>query len=95
LKNRGVVIPEFSGEIFREKGCEKCANTGFRGRSCIAEVLVPGEEIRKITQKGVRSEEIFRAAVADGMRTEWEESILKVVRGETSFEEVVRRIQKF
>ena len=95
LKNRGVAVPEFSGEIFREKGCEKCANTGFRGRSCIAEVLVPGEEIRKITQKGVRSEEIFRAAVADGMRTEWEESILKVVRGETSFEEVVRRIQKF
>jgi type II secretory ATPase GspE/PulE/Tfp pilus assembly ATPase PilB-like protein len=95
LQNRGVEIPEFSGEIFREKGCEKCAGTGFRGRSCVAEVLIPGEQIRKITQKGVRSEEIFHAAVADGMRTEWEEAILKVVQGETSFEEIVRRVQKF
>ena len=93
LRTRGFEI-NFDGKILRERGCEKCAKIGFYGRMCVGEILLPNDEIRKITAKGVRAEEIFRIAKRDGMRSMWEEAILKVVQKETSFSEILRCVEK-
>ena len=89
LASRGFEF-QMPERIFQEKGCPACSNTGFRGQTAIGEVLVPSVEIRKIIKRDVRAQEIEEVAKSLGMRTSWEESVLKVVKGETTFSEILR-----
>jgi type IV pilus assembly protein PilB len=76
--------------IYRPKGCAKCNQLGYKGRTCIAEVMIINEQIRSlITQRESfqRIKEEARATV--GMRTLYESSIKKVEEGITSFEEAL------
>ncbi len=55
--------------LHRPKGCERCRNTGFRGRIGIYELLVANEEIRQLATQRVSSQVIKQAAIRAGMRT--------------------------
>ncbi|WP_018879391.1 type II secretion system ATPase GspE [Thioalkalivibrio sp. ALE9] len=74
----------------RPVGCEACSHTGYRGRLAIVEFLVLTEEIRSLVMRHATSHEIDRAARAEGMRTMYEDGLDKVVRGQTTLEEVLR-----
>ena len=77
-------------QLYRPVGCPRCSGTGYYGRSCIAEMLVMTDEIRRLVLRREDAGAIHRAAVAGGMRTLYEDGMLKVVRGTTSLEEVLR-----
>ncbi len=75
--------------IYRAKGCAKCNNTGYRGRACIAEVMVANEEIRGLINQRASFQKIREAAKAGGMQTLYEAGLKKVEDGVTSLEDAI------
>jgi len=74
--------------LYRAKGCEKCANTGYKGRSAIMELLYGTDEIKKLIQNRAIMEDIRRQAVRDGMTTLMQDGIRKVFLGLTDIMQV-------
>jgi general secretion pathway protein E len=81
-------------KVYRGRGCEKCAHTGFYGRTGIFELLVISDKIRRIITKDTDSGVLREAAVAEGMRTLVEDGAAKVFAGITTFSEVFRVTQE-
>jgi type II secretory ATPase GspE/PulE/Tfp pilus assembly ATPase PilB-like protein len=77
-------------QLFRGSGCEKCNDSGYRGRAGIHELLVASSEIKELIQNRAHMEEIRRAAINEGMRTLKQDGILKVFEGLTDFTQVRR-----
>ena len=76
--------------LYRSRGCDACHGTGYRGRTVLAEILVPGEAVREgILQKVPRREMAARAR-ASGMRSLLEDGRAKAEAGITSGQEVRR-----
>jgi general secretion pathway protein E len=76
--------------LYRAKGCEACAGTGYRGRSSILETLSMTDTIRGLVLRRAEAGDIQKAAVGEGMRTMYEDGLGKAVAGHTTIEEVVR-----
>jgi type IV pilus assembly protein PilB len=77
-------------EFFRGHGCEKCNNTGYKGRIGIHEILEVTPEISEMIVKHATTQEIQEKAEAGGMVLMWEDGFIKAVRGVTTIEEVLR-----
>ena len=79
--------------LWHPVGCDKCRNTGFRGRQAIAEFLQPDAEIERLIFTRADGAEIERAAVAAGMATMFDTGVEAALDGTTTVEEVVRSIR--
>jgi len=77
-------------KLFRGIGCEKCRGTGYLGRTCILELMPFTEAIRKLTQADADVDRIRIKAREEGMRTLRESAVDKLLRGVTTYEEVLR-----
>jgi len=75
-------------------GSSEASPTGYRGRTGIHEILLMSDEIRRMVMKHATSTEIERHARTEGMRTMYEDGLLKALSGETSAEEVLRVTQE-
>jgi type IV pilus assembly protein PilB len=75
--------------IYRQKGCIKCNQLGYKGRSCIAEVMAINEDIRSLISQNASFQKIRDVAKASGMQTLYESAIKKVEDGITSLEEAL------
>jgi len=78
----------------RGKGCEKCNNTGFKGRVGLYEVMDVTEELRELILVGASALELRRKAVEGGMITLRQSGLRKVKEGVTTVDEVVRETVK-
>jgi len=76
------------------KGCEKCNNTGYKGRVGLYEVMEITEDLRELILVGASGLELRRKAVEEGMITLRGSGLLKVKLGVTTIEEVVRETVK-
>jgi general secretion pathway protein E len=76
--------------IRRPRGCSECGQSGFSGRTTIAELLLIDAGIHRMILERASDAEIERAARAGGMTTMYESGIAKVWRGETTIEEVLQ-----
>jgi len=76
--------------IYEAKGCEKCANTGYRGRTGIYELLSVTDDIKNFILKKSDAGSIKRQAIENGMRTLRQDGWEKVKKGITSVSEVLR-----
>ena len=79
--------------IFRTNGCEKCLETGYRGRTAIYEFLRITEAIKGVMLKTSDANHINKAARAQGMISLRNDGIRKVVGGRTTISEVLRVTQ--
>ena len=77
-------------EFYAGKGCETCANTGYRDRLGIFEMLTVNEAIRELIAAGEPAGAIRDRAVQQGMRTLREDGLRSIFKGATSVEEVIR-----
>ena len=75
--------------IYRSKGCAKCNNTGFKGRTCIVEVMPVTLQIQDLINQRSSFQKIREVARATGMQTLFESGVKKVESGVTSLEEVM------
>ena len=77
-------------DLFRAKGCAACSGTGYRGRLAIHELMLVTEDIERLTVERASTEELAKTAVAQGMRPLRQDGLIKVSRGDTSIEEILR-----
>jgi len=75
--------------IYKPRGCTKCNQLGYRGRICIAEVMVVNEQIQDLINQGASFRKIREMARQSGMQTLYESAIKKVEDGITSLEEAL------
>ena len=85
-----VGLEGYSGKFYQGKGCPRCNNTGYYGRSAVLEVLLVDEKIKEMVIRGSSADKIKEYAISRGMRTLLEDGLEKVKQGETTLEEVIR-----
>jgi general secretion pathway protein E len=76
--------------VSRGRGCERCGQTGYRGRVGLYELLTMSDEIRHQIASGADANSIREQAIKDGMRTLRQDALDKLRAGITTPEEVVR-----
>ncbi len=76
--------------IKRGRGCERCNNTGYKGRIGLFEVLLFTDEIRDMILSGASSIELKRKAIEEGMVSLRMSGLQKIREGSTTLEEVLR-----
>ncbi len=70
-------------------GCEKCFNTGYKGRTIIYEILEINDEIRNLIHKKAAAHEILNASLKNGMKKMSAYGIELIKKGITTPEEVI------
>ena len=78
----------------RGTGCEKCNNTGYKGRVGLYEVMEVTDELRELVLVGASALELRRKAIDEGMITLRQSGLRKVRDGLTTVEEVARETVK-
>ncbi len=83
-------LMEQKGKLFlhRPKGCGRCGGSGYRGRVALYEVLPVIGEIRRLVDRS--TDEIFDAAVRNGMTTLRQDGLRLCVEGVSSLDEIRR-----
>lgn len=76
------------------KGCGNCQRSGYRGRIGIYELMLMKSKIREIAFQGGSTQDIRKVAIANGMKTLYQDGMLKAMKGITSIEEVFRVAKK-
>jgi type IV pilus assembly protein PilB len=100
LPPAGLVQAGFSQEDAKTvipkvgKGCERCNNTGYKGRVGLYEVMDVSEEVRELILVGASALELRRKAIEQGMITLRQSGLQKVKGGVTTLDEVVRETVK-
>ncbi|MDM8566910.1 ATPase, T2SS/T4P/T4SS family [Candidatus Halobeggiatoa sp. HSG11] len=84
------IDPMQFSEIRRGIGCERCANTGYRGRLGLYELLVISDGIRHVIGAGGDASAIRNQGVKEGLRTLRKDAMEKLFQGVTTPEEIVR-----
>jgi len=74
--------------LYRATGCAKCQSTGYSGRVALREVMVVQGEVRTLIERS--AEEIFAAAVRQGMTTLRDDGMRIALSGISSLDEIRR-----
>ncbi|MFQ5989863.1 MAG: GspE/PulE family protein [Candidatus Methylomirabilales bacterium] len=90
FRRLGIQGKEGELKFFKGKGCDKCGQTGYRGRLGLFELLAVTPELAPLIMERADAGSIRRAARSQGMRTMVEDGIRKAIRGLTTLEEVAR-----
>jgi len=80
--------------VHEPKGCDKCNNTGYKGRVGLFEVMELDEEIKEMVMIGASTSELRQKAKEKGMLTLRQSGLEKIKLGITSIEEVLRETSK-
>jgi type IV pilus assembly protein PilB len=75
--------------LFRGRGCDRCNNTGYAGRTAILEAMTVTDEIRKIVIARGSAMEIGKIAVAQGMKSLRNVAVEKAKEGVTTLEQTL------
>ncbi|MBV8265419.1 MAG: type II/IV secretion system protein [Planctomycetaceae bacterium] len=96
LKGIGL-RPEITkkANFMKGKGCSNCNKTGYRGRMGIYELMLMNGTIREMAFKGETAVAIRKVARKQGMRTLFEDGMIKALRGLTTVEEVLRITKQY
>jgi type II secretory ATPase GspE/PulE/Tfp pilus assembly ATPase PilB-like protein len=86
-------VKEFGNEqgeiiLYSAKGCDICANTGYKGRTGLHELLIGSDRIKAHIQEHARVSQVLATGLEDGMRTLKQDGIEKVLQGITDIQQV-------
>ncbi len=81
---------EEKSEFLYGSGCKSCANTGYRERTGIFEILTSTEEIKTLLLKGTTASVLRKQAIKEGMVTLMKDGMCKVKENITTPSEVLR-----
>lgn len=94
LKQEGIIDEKITKvedlTFFQGKGCEKCNQTGYRGRLGLHEILDNTPEIQDLIVNRATTQDIQGKAEEQGMIVMWEDGFIKAVKGITTIEEILR-----
>ena len=89
LVENGFDVPR-GLSAFHPAGCVRCAQTGYKGRTGLYEVLTMSDDVCRLILDGARHDELMAAAREQGMRTLRQAGLVKIAEGVTSVPEVLR-----
>jgi type IV pilus assembly protein PilB len=86
------IPPEKSSQIkfYKGEGCDHCDGTGYRGRQGLYEVMPVTTKIRRMIMHGDSADVMKQQAVDDGMLTLRDDGLIKINRGITTLEEILK-----
>lgn len=86
------VTPEETKEItfYKGEGCDTCGDTGYKGRAGLYEVMAMTAELRRLVLRGAATADLQEQAVGDGMLTLRMDGMIKIKKGVTTLEEIVK-----
>jgi type IV pilus assembly protein PilB len=87
LKNLGIVENTI---FYRGKGCDKCNNSGYRGRAAVYELLELNDDIRAAIANNASYDELTELAAKTGMKSLKQDAMGKVFQGITTLDEAIR-----
>ncbi len=93
LQKSGLLPADFSWSrvvLYHGRGCDRCSETGYQGRLGIYEFMEVDEVVSQAILKSNTTEGVKQAARQQGVLTMIEDGILKIINGQTTFEEVTR-----
>jgi len=93
LREIGAPMPA-DMKFYRGTGCDHCRHTGYRGRAAIFEIVAVNENLRRMVIRKETGTAMKARAIADGMDTLRDDGWRRVVKGQTTVEEVVRVTQQ-
>ena len=82
------------GEFWRGRGCSRCKETGYRGRTGLYEVMYCNEEVGALIQAGAPRVELRAALKRRAHRSLRQDALRKLSRGTTTLEEIYRVVPK-
>ena len=94
-KEKYIEEPAKDRKLYEPVGCDKCNNTGYKGRIAIFEAIIMDESIENILATNPTEREIKKVAKAQGILTLKQDGVIKVLKGTTSFSELSRVIDLY
>ena len=82
-----------AGNVSKGTGCSNCSGTGYRGRKAIFELLRMTTEVRELAFERASIAKIREAGIRAGMRSLLEDGKIKILRGDTTPDEIARFAQ--
>jgi general secretion pathway protein E len=76
--------------LYEPVGCAQCHASGYHGQTAVIEVLRLSDAMRQLVLRHAEAREIHRLAIDEGMRTMYQDGLLKVLDGTTTIEELLR-----
>lgn len=89
----GIGIPEEDAKktkVMGPKGCERCSDTGYKGRVALYEIMVMNDEIRQAILREASVTELKEVCKGTGMLTLRDSALIRLKEGTTTVEEVLR-----
>lgn len=77
-------------KFYYGRGCDRCNNTGHKGRMGLYELLIISDDIRDMISQGVSADDLRQACIRQGMVTLRDSGLIALFAGMTTIEEVVR-----
>jgi type IV pilus assembly protein PilB len=92
LKNIGLTTDDIlSNDIYEAgPGCPECNSSGYKGRIAVTEVMPVSMNLRQMILKGASTDELRQAAQKEGMRTLRDDGVVKLKKGLTTPDEILR-----
>ncbi|MCK9607910.1 MAG: Flp pilus assembly complex ATPase component TadA [Methylomonas sp.] len=90
LEQLGPLFSNLNQPLFKGQGCEHCSSSGYHGRICLIELLIPNEELRDMIARQAGHLEFKNAALKNGYKTVADDALSKVLQGLTTCEEILR-----
>jgi type IV pilus assembly protein PilB len=84
--------PEAGITLYRRRGCSRCTK-GYRGRTGVYQLMVMDDNLSRLAGERANYPELAEAARAGGMRTLWEDGLVKAAAGLTTIDELVRAVR--
>lgn len=79
-----------TAELRRGQGCANCLETGYGGRTALTEMLEVEEPIREAVLQKTPTRALQQVAIGQGMSTFWQNGLQRVLKGQTTIEEILR-----
>ena len=81
-------------ELYRAVGCDKCGDSGYRGRTGVHELLVATPALKEMVYRRATASELKEMSMSEGMRTLMQDSIVKLLKGQTDLAQVRRVVSE-
>jgi len=76
--------------FYRGRGCERCRQTGYRGRIGVFELMLVSDHLRELILRKAPTHELRQAGLEAGMMTLRQDAMQKILEGITTMEEALR-----
>ncbi len=77
-------------EIYKSQGCQKCGNSGYKGRIVVCEILPFDADLDDLVSNDASRKEILNYALSKGFIPMIEDGVMKVIAGITDLKELMR-----